>query len=59
MPTDLDLEVSHMHRDMEELKKDIAVIKHVLTQEGELTEEAEKKLEEARDTADSEYIELE
>ncbi len=48
--------VQHMHEDLEELKRDLAVIKHVLSEEGKLTPHAQKLLREARETPDSEYI---
>lgn len=51
-------DIEHMHEDIEELKRDVAVIKYILSQEGELTPEARRKLEEARETDDSEYVEL-
>ena len=47
-----------MHEDLEELKRDIALIKHILSEEGELTEQAKKQLKEARQTEDSVYIKL-
>lgn len=46
----------HMHADLEELKQDMAIIKHILSEEGKLTEYAQKLLTEARSTPDSEYI---
>lgn len=46
----------HMHADLEELKQDMAIIKHILSEEGKLTEYAQKLLAEARATPDSEYI---
>ena len=48
--------LQHMHTDLEELKKDIAVIKHILTEEGKLSDYAKTALKEARATPDSEYI---
>ena len=53
-----DTTIEHMHDDIEELKRDIAVIKHILTEEGKLTEYAKKTLAEARTTPDSEYTSL-
>ena len=53
-----ELELQHMHEDLEELKKDISVIKHILSEEGDLTESAKKQLKEARKTPNSEYIKL-
>ncbi|MEK6809201.1 MAG: hypothetical protein AABY40_00860 [Nanoarchaeota archaeon] len=49
-------DIKHMHEDLELLKQDIAVIKHVLLQEHRLTSEAIKELEQARKTAQSKYI---
>ena len=46
----------HMHADLEELKQDMAIIKHILSEEGRLTEYAQKLLAEARATPDSEYV---
>ena len=51
-------ELQHMHQDIEELKNDVAVIKHILSEEGELTEEAKKRLEAARKTPASKYVKL-
>ena len=50
--------VDHMHEDIETLKQDVAIIKHILSQEGKLTPDAKKRLEKARKTPISEYIEL-
>ncbi len=46
----------HMHADLEELKQDMAIIKHILFEEGRLTDYARALLAEARATPDSEYI---
>ncbi len=51
-------EIKHIHEDLEILKRDMAVIKHILSEEGALTEEAKKRLAKARATPDSEYVEL-
>lgn len=48
--------MQHMHTDLEELKRDMALIKHILSEEGKLTVYARKLLKEARATPDSEYI---
>ncbi|QQG38799.1 MAG: hypothetical protein HYS32_04345 [Candidatus Woesearchaeota archaeon] len=50
--------LEHMHKDLEVLKRDVAVIKYILSEEGELTEEAKKRLEKARKTTLSEYKKL-
>ncbi len=47
-----------MHQDLEVLKKDIELIKHILIEEGELTEEVKKQLQEARKTPTSKYVRL-
>ena len=46
----------HMHKDLEELKRDMALIKHILSEEGKLTDYTKKSLEEARKTPESQYI---
>lgn len=51
-----DATIEHMHNDMEDLKKDIAVIKHILSEEGKFSEYTKEALAEARATPDSEYI---
>lgn len=51
-----DVEIKHMHEDIEVLKRDMAIIKHILSEEGELTEQAKKDLEEARKTPRSKFI---
>ena len=48
--------IGHMHKDLEELKQDVALIKHILSEEGKLSDYAKKSLEEARKTPDSEYL---
>lgn len=44
-----------MHEDLETLKRDVALIKHILQEEGELTDEAKKQLKEARKAPISDY----
>ena len=51
--------VEHMHKDLEDLKRDMAIIKHILSEEGKLSDYAQKELQEARKTPDSEYIKQE
>ncbi|MBI4017811.1 MAG: hypothetical protein HY366_02605 [Candidatus Aenigmarchaeota archaeon] len=51
-------ELAHMHKDLEELKRDVSLIKHILSQEGAFTKEAKKRLADARKTQDSEYVRL-
>ena len=47
-----------MHDDLEILKQDVSIIKHILSEEGELTKEAKERLNRARKTSDSEYVKL-
>ena len=49
-------DIKHMHEDLETLKRDIAIIKHVLLQENRLTPKAMKELEKARKTPLTKYI---
>ncbi len=51
-----DTEIKNIHEDLELLKRDMAVIKHILSEEGELTPQAKKRLEKARKTSINEYI---
>lgn len=46
----------HIDEDLELLKRDVAVIKHILSEEGKLTDFAKKALLKARATSKSEYI---
>ena len=51
-------ELKHIHEDVEIIKQDLALIKHILIDEGELTADARARLEKARRTPLSEYKEL-
>ena len=48
--------IEHIHKDLEELRRDVDVIKHILSEEGKLSEYAKNSLEKACNTPDSEYI---
>lgn len=48
--------LKHLDKDLEILKRDISLIKHILSQEGKLSVFARKALQEARATPDSEYV---
>ena len=50
--------LQHMHNDLELLKKDVSVIKHILYEEGALSDEAIMRLEKARKTPLSKYKKL-
>ena len=43
---------------MKELKKDVEYIKGILSEDFELSEHAKKALKEARETPESEYVDL-
>lgn len=45
-----------IEKELHELKQDIAVIKHILSEEGRPNEHAKKALNDARQTPDNEYI---
>ncbi len=48
--------LEHLQKDVDALKKDMAVIKHIISEEYELSEGGKKLLEEAEKTPLSEYI---
>ncbi len=52
------LVIEHVHKDLEELKKNVSIIIHILSEEGKLTEETKARLKRARQTSDSEYMKL-
>lgn len=51
--------IETLHRDLVEMRKDLAFIKNVLAEDFELSKSAGMALEEARQTAESEYVDLE
>ena len=51
-------DLEHIHEDLELLKRDIAIIKHILVEEGDLTPEATSRLDVARKTPLSHYTKL-
>ncbi len=53
-----ELNIQHIHEDLIELKRDISVIKHILSEEGQLTDWAKKELQEARSESKDKYIDL-
>ncbi len=50
--------MEHMHEDIEFIKKDLAVIKHILSQEGQLSTWAKTQLIKARKEPKSSYTDL-
>lgn len=53
-----EIDIKHLHDDIIKLKRDVNVIKHILSEEGELTEWAKKALAEARAEPEKEYTNL-
>ncbi len=53
-----DLVIAHMHKDLESLKREVSLIRHILSEEGELTPEAQARLKNARQTSKTEYLEI-
>ena len=51
-------DIKHIHGDIEVLKKDISVIKHILSEEGQLTDWAKNALKEAREESEENYSDL-
>lgn len=51
--------LEHVHREVVMIKRDVELIKNILSEEGKLTDEAKKKLAKARATPVSKYIKLE
>ncbi len=50
--------IETIHQDILELRNDILVIKDLLSEDFELSEHAKKALKEARETPESEYVNL-
>ena len=50
--------IETVHKELVGLKKDIEFIKHALSEDFELSDEARKALKAARETPESEYVDL-
>ncbi len=48
----------HMHKDIELMKKDLSVIKHILSEEGQLTDWAKEQLAKSRKEPESSCTDL-
>jgi len=48
-----------LHQELVEIKKDVELIKNILREEYGLSDTAKKALREARDTPESDYVDLE
>jgi len=54
----MDATIEHLRKDIISLKRDVALIKHILEENYELSEEALDALSKARETSESDYIDL-
>jgi len=54
----LEVDLKHIHKDIMALQEELSTIKYILFEEGELTDEAKNRLDRARNTSDSKYINL-
>jgi len=54
----MDKAIKSIQDEITKVRKDLDFIKHVLSEDYELSDEAKKGLEEARRTPESEYIDL-
>ncbi len=54
----MDADLECLHKDLIELKREVAVIKHILASEGELTSWAKKELSAARKQKPDSYARL-
>ena len=50
--------IESLHRELVQLRRDVELIKNILVEDFELSEEAKKSLKEARATPESQYITL-
>lgn len=51
-------EIKEIHKDLDSMKKDLTFIKHILSEDYELSSSAKKRLKKARKTPTTEYIDL-
>ena len=51
--------LDHLHKELLRVKTDVELIKNILVEEGELSDWAKKQLKIARETPESEYVDLE
>lgn len=51
-----DVDIVHLHEDILQLKHDVQVIKHILSEEGKLTDWAKNELKIARSISEEEYV---
>ena len=53
-----EVDIRHLHEDVIRLQRDVSVIKHILSEEGKLTDWAKKELDKARSEPESTYADL-
>jgi len=53
-----DVDIAHLHDDIVQLKNDVRVIKHILSEEGKLTDWAKDELRKAREVPEEEYVSI-
>jgi len=56
---EMEAQMQHMHRDIEEIKKSLDFIRNIIAEDYELSESAKKQLEVASKTSISKYIDHE
>ena len=49
----------HLHEDILLLQREVSVIRHILSEEGKLTDWAKKALAKAREEPESSYVDIE
>lgn len=52
------IDLEHLHKDLLELKRDMNVIKHILSEEGKLSDWAKAELKKARAEPEENYSDL-
>lgn len=52
-------DINTIHKELVVLKRDVALIKSMLREDFELSEHAKRELKKARETPESEYVDLE
>ena len=55
----METSIEHLHKDIVEIKKSLELIRHIIEEDYELSDETKKELEEARKTPRSKYIDHE
>ncbi|MBI4140173.1 hypothetical protein HY483_04435 [Candidatus Woesearchaeota archaeon] len=53
-----DIDIAHLHNDIVQLKNDVQIIKHILSEEGKLTDWAKNELKKTREIPEEEYVNI-